>query len=53
MPAPLRVKAYAKVNLFLEIVKRRADGYHVLSTLFQTISLADELTLSPVEGTRA
>jgi len=47
MPSTLRVKAYAKVNLFLEITKRRADGYHILSTLFQTISLADELTLKP------
>jgi len=43
----LRVKAYAKVNLFLEIMSRRSDGYHILSTLFQTISLADELTIRP------
>ena len=42
----IRVKAPAKVNLFLEITGRRRDGYHTLSTLFQTISLADELTFS-------
>jgi len=49
MPGPLRIKAFAKVNLFLEIVDRRSDGYHLLSTVFQTISLADELTLRPAE----
>ena len=50
MPAPLRVKAYAKVNLFLEIVNRRSDGYHTLATISQTISLADELTLNPSDA---
>jgi 4-diphosphocytidyl-2-C-methyl-D-erythritol kinase len=43
MAASLRVKAYAKINLFLEITDRRSDGYHNLSTVFQTVSLADEL----------
>src|SRR6267142_793098 len=47
MASPHRVKAFAKINLFLEITSRRADGYHILSTVFQTISLADELTLRP------
>jgi 4-diphosphocytidyl-2-C-methyl-D-erythritol kinase len=42
----IRVKAHAKVNLFLEITGKQADGYHRLSTVFQAISLADELTLS-------
>lgn len=41
------LKAYAKVNLFLEIVKRRDDGYHELETILQTINLYDELELSP------
>ena len=43
----MRVKAYAKVNLFLEITGKRPDGYHTLSTVFQTISLADEIALRP------
>ncbi len=38
------VKAPAKVNFFLEITGRRPDGYHTLSTLFQTVSLCDELS---------
>jgi len=41
----LSEKAYAKVNLFLEIIKKRSDGYHEIRSVFQTISLADELIL--------
>lgn len=39
-PAP------AKLNLFLHVTGRRADGYHELQTLFQLIDLADELALA-------
>jgi 4-diphosphocytidyl-2-C-methyl-D-erythritol kinase len=39
------VPAYAKVNLRLDIVARRADGYHELRTIFQTIGLHDTLAL--------
>lgn len=45
----LSEKAYAKVNLFLEITKKRTDGYHEIRTVFQTISLADELMLEKTE----
>jgi 4-diphosphocytidyl-2-C-methyl-D-erythritol kinase len=41
----IRVPAHAKVNLRLEILGRRADGYHELRTIFQTLSLHDTLTL--------
>ena len=37
--------AFAKVNLRLDVVGRRADGYHELRTIFQTISLHDTLRL--------
>jgi 4-diphosphocytidyl-2-C-methyl-D-erythritol kinase len=40
------LNAYAKVNLFLEVIARRDDGYHELVTILQTISLHDELELS-------
>jgi 4-diphosphocytidyl-2-C-methyl-D-erythritol kinase len=42
----LRIPAYAKVNLCLDILGRRSDGYHELRTIFQTISLHDTLELS-------
>ncbi len=37
--------APAKLNLFLHVTGRRADGYHELQTLFQLIDLADTITL--------
>ncbi len=39
----LLYRAYAKVNLTLEILGQREDGYHEIASLAQTISLADEL----------
>jgi 4-diphosphocytidyl-2-C-methyl-D-erythritol kinase len=44
---PLRVPAHAKINLGLEVLGVREDGYHELRTLFQTVSLADRLQLVP------
>ncbi|MGI9304531.1 MAG: 4-(cytidine 5'-diphospho)-2-C-methyl-D-erythritol kinase [Gammaproteobacteria bacterium] len=35
--------AVAKINLFLHITGRRADGYHLLQTVFQFLDIADEL----------
>lgn len=43
----LRVLAPAKINLVLRILGRREDGYHDLDTLFQAISLGDEVLLLP------
>lgn len=43
----LRLFSPAKVNLFLRIVSKRPDGYHNLSSVFQTISLGDTLTIEP------
>ncbi|ARP89208.1 4-(cytidine 5'-diphospho)-2-C-methyl-D-erythritol kinase [Bordetella genomosp. 9] len=37
------VPAPAKINLFLHVVGRRADGYHLLQTVFRFIGLADTL----------
>ena len=37
--------AFAKINLRLDIGAKREDGYHQLRTIFQTVSLCDELRL--------
>ena len=42
----LTLPAPAKLNLFLHITGRRADGYHNLQTLFQLLDYGDELTFS-------
>lgn len=41
----LTLKAYAKLNLVLEVLGRRADGYHEIVSIMQTVSLHDILTL--------
>ena len=40
-PAP------AKLNLFLHVIGRRADGYHDLQTAYQLIDLEDRLSFKP------
>jgi 4-diphosphocytidyl-2-C-methyl-D-erythritol kinase len=46
MVKTLRLKSPAKVNLRLEILRRREDGYHELRSIFQKISLSDTLSIS-------
>jgi 4-diphosphocytidyl-2-C-methyl-D-erythritol kinase len=48
----VRVPAYAKVNLCLDIIGRLPDGYHELRTIFQTISLHDTLDLETLSKPR-
>ena len=46
----ITLRAYAKVNLTLDVVGRREDGYHLLESVMQSISLADTLTLRKKPG---
>lgn len=41
----ISVRAYAKVNLFLEVLYKRTDGYHAIDSIFHTISLHDVVTI--------
>lgn len=41
----VRVPAFAKINLRLEVLGKRSDNFHELRTIFQTVSLKDELRL--------
>lgn len=43
-------KAYAKVNLLLNIGDRRPDGYHDIQTIMQSLELHDDVTVEQVEG---
>ena len=48
--AAVKVRAYAKVNLALEVLGRRSDGYHEVRTVLQTIELWDDLEVTSSEG---
>lgn len=41
----MRILTYAKINLTLDITGRRADGYHLLRMVMQSVSLGDRLTV--------
>ena len=42
----LKLKSYSKVNLYLDVIGKREDGYHNLISVMQAIDLCDELELS-------
>lgn len=41
------LKAHAKINLTLDIIGKRADGFHDMKMIMQSLSLADEITVQP------
>ena len=45
-----RIKAYAKINLGLDVVRRLPNGYHEVRMVMQNVGLWDELTLERAEG---
>ena len=48
---PISVRSFAKINLGLRIGPRRPDGFHDLLTIYQTIGLHDQISVSAHSGT--
>ncbi len=46
----LYVRAYAKINLFLDVTGRRDDGYHLVDLVMQSVALHDGVYFTTVEG---
>lgn len=46
----MEVQAHAKLNLTLDVLGRREDGYHDLKMIMQSVTLSDTLTLEPRPG---
>ena len=44
----MKLKAYAKINLTLDVTGKREDGYHTLDTVMQTVSVWDELEIKKI-----
>ena len=55
MPGPkmreIKIKSYAKINLALDVIGLRDDGYHMLETVMQKIGLSDEISIKWQEST--
>jgi 4-diphosphocytidyl-2-C-methyl-D-erythritol kinase len=46
----MKIRSFAKINLGIEVLGMRPDGYHDILTLFQSIDLADVLDISEIPG---
>lgn len=44
-PSEIELKAYAKINLSLYVLSRRADGYHDIKSFMQSINIFDILKI--------
>ncbi len=48
----IKVKAYAKINLMLDIVATRTDGYHDLFMIMQSVGVYDTITVEEIKGSK-
>lgn len=48
----MELLANAKINLTLDILRKREDGYHDLQMVMQSVTLSDRLTIAPAKGAR-
>ena len=42
----VKESAYAKINLYLDVTGKRADGFHDISTVMHSVSLSDDITVT-------
>ena len=45
----MKIRAFAKINLGLDVIRRREDGYHEVRMIMQTIGLGDELVIERID----
>ena len=45
----MRLKAYGKINLALDVVRRRPDGYHEVKMVMQTVKIYDGIEIEPTD----
>jgi 4-diphosphocytidyl-2-C-methyl-D-erythritol kinase len=46
----MKIRAYAKINLTLDIIGKREDGYHLLRMIMQNVDLYDEIDIEKIES---
>lgn len=46
----MKIKAYAKINIALDVVGKREDGYHLLKMIMQTVNLYDVIEITKIDS---
>ena len=46
----MKLKAYAKINLGLDVLKKREDGYHEVRMIMQTVGIYDRICLTKMQN---
>lgn len=50
MTDSITVRCFAKINLFLDVIRRRDDGFHDIETVFQPVTLHDTISIERTPG---
>jgi len=48
----IKIRSFAKINLGIEVLRKRPDGYHEIRTLFQAVDFSDSLEFFPTQKNR-
>ena len=48
----IELKAYGKINIGLDVIRKRKDGYHDLDMIMQTVGVYDDVIISREDGTQ-